>query len=247
MNAMRQLLGRNSIGRYRLARYLRSCPTGPLELRAAALFVVLVSGCTTSNGPAGTVEVRPSLPTPASSTPTPASSTSSSRAPFHVTPPGDLFVEGGVEFIEWLVACAAENGEIVEPIYGASPAVAWTGTRERTRQILEQCRETGLSEGWIVPTPFDGSAEGNRLMYRLWIPVYECLRDQGYPTVEPPSEEAFVDRGSELWNPYSAMAGAPLVVADPDAASAAEVRQLEAQELCGASAEVLYQEELQEH
>lgn len=204
-------------------------------LRAAATLSLIVAACDATPALDGTPE-----------TSTPPASVTSESIPFEVTPPADTFVEGGIEFVEWLVACAAENGEVVEPIYGTAPAVQWTGTRARTREIVEQCRQTGLAEGWIIPSPFDGSTEGNRLMYRLWIPVYECLRDKGYPTIEPPSEEAFVDQGSELWNPYAAMAGAPLVVADPDAASAADLRQLEAQELCGASAEVLYQEELEE-
>lgn len=45
-------------------------------------------------------------------------------------------------------------------------------------------------------------------------------------------------------NPYVAMSGAPLVVADPDAAASDDREQLEAQELCGASAATLYSEEI---
>lgn len=126
------------------------------------------------------------------------STQASPPADFQATAPTDPHVEGTVEFVEWLVTCAAENGEVVEPIYGDPPAIRWTGSRARTELIVDQCRETALTEGWIIPSPFDGSAEGNRLMYRLWIPVHECLREHGYPTEEPPSEEAFIDQGSEL-------------------------------------------------
>lgn len=213
----------------------------------AALAVVMVA-CSSTVAPSTTVEAEPPDRTPASSTAAGSSPLpSSTTAPFHAPGPGESFVEGSIEHIEWLVQCAAENGEAVQAVYGNPPAVEWSGTSLRTEQIVNQCSDAGMDAGWIIPSPFDGSAEGNRLMYRLWLPVHECLVANRYPSVEPPSEEAFIDQGSQLWNPYAGFpSGAPLVVANAATASADERRQLEAQDECGASAAALYQEQLEE-
>lgn len=205
--------------------------------RGLMLIAVLVSACGGS-GPEGATTTDPSSPS--------SSSAASVTTPFQAIAPADLYVQGGVEYYEWLAGCATENGAVVEVDYGNPPGVGWT-TNPRTAEIVARCRETALAEGWIIASPFDGSAEGNRLMYRLWMPVHECLASNGYPTVDPPSEQAFVDQGSELWNPYAGFAvGTPLSVADPATARPGELEQLEAQELCGASAAILYQEEIGE-
>ena len=220
-------------------------PPATWSASVLALTIALASGCAGPAVPSKTNGAAPPASTTGPATPT----APPARTPdeFHVTAPGAPVVEGGLEFVEWLVGCAAENGEVIEVIYGNPPAIQWTSTRARTEQVVEFCHQSGLEDGWIIPSPFDGSADGNRLMYRLWLPVHECLRANGYPTVDPPSEEAFVDQGSQLWNPYAGFTtGAPLVVSDPEAASGEELRQLEAQAECGASAESLYQEEVRE-
>lgn len=217
--------------------------TVAIRCSAPLVFVALSAGC------APVVDSTPSsVAVPSTSELPPGSASppeSGNSSEFQARAPADRFVEGGIEYFEWLTSCAAENGEAIEVIYGNPPAVQWDSS-PRTDEIVQRCREMGLSEGWIIPTPFDGSAEGNRLMYRLWIPVHECLKANGFPTVEPPSEQTFIDQGSQSWNPYAAMRGAPLVVADPSAASADDTAQLQAQELCGASAEALYQDELEQ-
>lgn len=213
----------------------------PRVWAAGALSTVLLVACAAGLDPSAS---RPNVS--ATDAPLETDTPAASARPFRVTGATGPYVEGGLEYFEWLAGCAAENGEVIEVIYGNPPAVEWNSGSARTQRVVDQCREAGLTGGWVIPSPFDGSAEANRLLYLLWIPVYECLRDNGYPTVAPPSEDTFVDQGSQVWNPYAGMRGAPLVVADPDTASGEDIAQLEAQELCGASAEALYEQQLAE-
>lgn len=173
----------------------------------------------------------------------PGTTTASVLSP--ISPPGDgPFVEGTIEFFDWIVGCAAEHGEIAEITYGDPPAISSTG--DRAARVVAACWEEATAQDWVIPSPFNGDADGNRLLYRLWLEVHECLMVNGYPTAAPPSEDAFIEQGSDLWNPYAAMgSGRPLVVAGAGSPSGDSV-QLEAQEKCGADPNSLYQEELQD-
>lgn len=161
-----------------------------------------------------------------------------------VPEPSGPLVEGSVDQLNWLVSCIEANGQVVEVISVDPPGFSFISSG--VEPVLEHCNQVADANGWFTPSPFDGSETGNRLLYGFWIRIHECLADHGYPTVQPPSEDAFVDQGPELWNPYAGMTGLPLVVRDPATASGAERQQLEAQQVCGASAEQMYAESLQE-
>lgn len=155
-------------------------------------------------------------------------------------------VEGTIDFWELVVVCAAHAGEHLEVVYGDPPGVRTDSGTARSDQVIEQCIEMGRAQEWIVPSPFDGSEDANRLLYRLWVEVHQCLEANGYPTEPPPSEDAFAEEGSDLWNPYAAMGGAPLV-ASGDQLNPSDSEQLEAQATCGADANTLYQQRLREN
>lgn len=216
----------------------------------AGILVVGVVACGTSSGPSTTTPTSLSSssvtsPTsqPVTTDLTPGTTTAPVVSP--IAPPGDgPFVEGTIEFFDWIVGCAAENGEIAEITYADPPAISSTG--DRAARVVAACWEKATAQDWVIPSPFDGSAEANRLLYRLWLDVHECLTANGYPTAAPPSEEAFIEQGSDLWNPYAAMgSGRPLVVTGEGSPSGDSV-QLEAQEQCGADPNSLYQKELQD-
>jgi hypothetical protein len=160
---------------------------------------------------------------------------------FTASSPPERFILGTLESWEWMVSCGAANGEAME-IIGDPPNLRWQ-TNPRTARVFDACSEAAFAMGWGMASPFDGSPASNRLLYFLWLEVYECLRDNGYPTVDPPSEDAFIERGAPLWNPYSGMTGLPVGVADRSFASPREREQLAAQELCGTFGETMLQQQ----
>lgn len=119
----------------------------PLRLSTpcAALTIALVSGC-----------IAPVASDPPAVEPTSASQAVASQSALPtamlITPPADRYVVGGLEYFEWLVACAAENGEVVRLDDGDPPGIGWT-TNSRTERIVNQCRETAEDEGWSFRIP----------------------------------------------------------------------------------------------
>jgi hypothetical protein len=214
---------------------------------AGAVLLLITGACdndTSASGDHTSTSVIPTSTTVFATTSLPEDSIPDTTTVDFEPPAGGPFVAGAVEFWEFVAACAAQSGAAVNVIYSVPPAVEWTDPTGRTSEVVDRCIEIAETQDWIVPNPFDGSAEGNRLMYRLWLQVYDCLNAHGYPTKQPPSEDAFVEN-PDLWNPYAAMIGSPLIVAADDAAPG-DATQLEAQRICGADAATLYQRELQE-
>ena len=159
---------------------------------------------------------------------------------------GERFVEGSVEYMQWVGRCAELLGANVAVTVSPPAIFAAEGpTIQRDGQVVQACLAAAEAQPWFVRYPFDGSMEANRLQYRFELEIYQCLAANGYPTLEPPSEDAYVS-GEADWSAYAAMGfgGVPLYVnpfLDPPPGSA---ERLEAQELCGASLAVLYQDEI---
>lgn len=183
----------------------------------------------------GTAQTSGSVPSP---------SPGGDQGGYVVPEPSGPLVENSVEQMDWLVSCVEANGQVVEVISVDPPALRHVSSG--VEAVLEECNAVAAENEWFIPSPFDGSEEGNRLLYEYWIEIYDCLVDHGYPTIPPPSEDTFVDQGIDSWNPYAGMAGTPLVVSDQATATASQRRQLEAQEICGVSAESLYAARLAE-
>lgn len=151
---------------------------------------------------------------------------------FVASAPPDRFILGTLESFEWTARCGAENGEFLEVRPGDPPSLGWE-TNPRTQRVVDACWEASVVMTWGLMLPVDNSPEVNRLTYPLWLEVHQCLLENGYPTVEPPSEDAFAEGGSRLWNPYAGMTGLPFA---GSAVTQLQREQLAAQELCGVTA-----------
>lgn len=163
---------------------------------------------------------------------------------FTASPPSERWVEGTLEFNEWLVTCAEEHGEVVTLMEGLiSGALPNT---DRGRDIVQDCWDLAIQAGWAIQIPT--GEEGQRLEYRLLIEVHECMVEAGYPTVEPPTEDAWVDAGmtgqSGRWNPYRALGGAPMLFMGGGPHTHRDMLNLRAQEECGGYMPELYQAHL---
>lgn len=180
----------------------------------------------------------------------PAESTTTT-APF--APPEPTLtpiVQWSYDHVVYVQRCLEEAG-IATEVSEHPPSLALPHgflATPRTDRISETCWEAGLDEGWLLLSPFDESEEGNRLLYDIFLEIHECLVEIGYPTVEPPSEEAFAAQGRDLWNPYSGSPFGMTLTVTPHAreggVSDAQRRQLEAQATCGASESSIYSERL---
>lgn len=159
-------------------------------------------------------------------------------------PAGEEIVEGSLEYFRWVARCAEALGTVV--VVGTSPPAMYAGEGPSNRRddlVRSACSDATYDQPWFVPYPFDGSARARAVEYDLNLQIHQCLEENGYPTVEPPSKEAYV-AGHE-WRPYGAMgSGFPLYISplldNPPGSS----QQLEAQERCGASLAEIYQQQI---
>lgn len=236
-------------------------PIGRLRHTALLVALLAVAGCGTSGERAGSTgdPMTPDVPSSTVEVATTVRSvldaTGGAATPIEddvaavvgeiAMPVGDRFVEGSVEYYEWVGECAELMG--VDLVVSVSPPAIFpsgTSSTQRDGQVVEACLSAAEEQAWFVQYPFDGSIAANRLQYQLELEIYECLRANGFPTIDPPSEDAYVS-GSVEWSAYAAIGlGAPLYVSphlDPPPGSA---EQLEAQDLCGASLAVLYQDRI---
>lgn len=131
-----------------------------------------------------------------------------------------------------------DNGEVGELsdtdppfVEAVSPAAGAVG---------DYCLQVAKENEWFISSPFDGSDEGNRLMFEGYLGIHECLKEHGYPTAEPPSEEAFIDEPFSLWNPYAGFPMGGSVAGDPAVLNPQKLYQMEAQKTCGASVNDAY-------
>jgi hypothetical protein len=161
--------------------------------------------------------------------------------------PAELLVQDSLAHLEYVAECARQAGVQVDVVAAANPGLAPRGpSTPRDSEVVGRCLELPGERGWLIPSPFDGGDEGNRLLYDIRVEIYDCLVANGYPTVEPPSEEVFVEEGESSWNPYKGMIGDKLFVSPnaPGQIPEEAKRQLEAQELCGASENEIYAQRL---
>ena len=118
---------------------------------------------------------------------------------------------GGLEFFEWGKWCMGQLGFAVEVLNepGQDPTLfAANITQPRQHDGAQRaCLHIVVDRGLFVPLP--STEDEIRRLYRAYLIVQECLRDHGYPTVDPPSEDVFVDTWfngdpRDRWHPYAA-------------------------------------------
>lgn len=157
--------------------------------------------------------------------------------------PAELLVQDSIAHLEYVAECSRQAGVQVDVVAAANPGLAPRGpSTPRDSEVVGRCLELPGERGWLIPSPFDGTDDANRLLYDIWLEIHDCLVANGYPTTEPPSEEVFVEEGGTGWNPYKGMIGDKLFVSPnaPGQVPEEVKRQLEAQELCGASENEIY-------
>lgn len=243
-------------------------PTSTNAVRATGLTrlvlgaVGLLTAVTACNSPESQQPVEPA-PTSSTSVTTPLAITSTSQPgsgpsmtaeaieqdvaaiiPTLEPPAGAEIVEGSLEYFRWVGNCAEALGAIVAVT--TSPPAIFAGegpSNRRDGQVIEACLQAAADQPWFVGYPFDGSAEARAVEYDLNLQIHRCLEENGYPTVEPPSKEAFV--AGEQWNPYEAMGMGTVLYINPFIGDApGSSQQLEAQGRCGASLAEIYQQQV---
>lgn len=159
-------------------------------------------------------------------------------------PAGAEIVEGSLEYFRWVGRCAEALGAVVAVT--TSPPAIFGGEGPSNRRdglVIRACLDAAGEQSWFVRYPFDGSDDARAVEYDLNLQIHQCLEENGYPTVEPPSKEAYV--AGEQWNPYEAMGTGTVLYINPFIGDApGSSQQLEAQERCGASLAEIYQQQV---
>ena len=230
----------------------------PLILWAVGLFLA-VTACNSPDAQQpdaslSTTTTSATVPTSSTSTSPPESGAPSTAEaieqdvaaiiPTLEPPAGAEIVEGSLEYFRWVGNCAEALGAIVAVT--TSPPAIFAGegpSNRRDGQVIEACLQAAADQPWFVGYPFDGSAEARAVEYDLNLQIHRCLEENGYPTVEPPSKEAFV--AGDQWNPYEAMGMGTVLYINPFIGDApGSSQQLEAQGRCGASLAEIYQQQV---
>lgn len=213
------------------------------EAKVLALLVAVLVSCQSAAVPDSEPQLGSALAVSESSSQLPTASSNAeaalvdsqldTRAPFSKSVPlGAPFFSGSVEHLTYIAECLEYEGFAVtlstDPLFIQLKG-PYTAAYEDTS---DRCYQMPIQEGWVVPSPFGGEGDFG-LMYDLWLGTQACLIEHGYPTVEPPSREAFVDSGGTAWHPYAAFpTPGRLIVVEPQSANVEEREQLAAQELC---------------
>ncbi len=72
--------------------------------------------------------------------------------------------------------------------------------RQRADEVVTACRAGLIDNGVVLSS--DAAAWGVR--FDAWLEVQECLISNGYPVVEPPTRETFLENPG-VWQPYDGL------------------------------------------
>ncbi len=75
--------------------------------------------------------------------------------------------------------------------------------QERFWEVNQLCLQEEFE--WLGYPLGKNSPEELRRHYRAYLYVRECMIAEGYPVDDPPSLEAYVESGGEIWHPYDAL------------------------------------------
>lgn len=99
---------------------------------------------------------------------------------------------------------------------------------ERVNEVAAAC-EAAIGRLGIVTPPGDAS---NEARFDAYLDVHECLRENGYPTTDPPSRDSFVE-DPESWTPWMGMIGSAGPILPTAAMVSGPLRDyFESQEAC---------------
>ena len=117
---------------------------------------------------------------------------------------------GSIEYVEWEFACLEGFGYAprMHNAPGAQPGLVVDdvgGQVERFDEVIRACADVIIDSGLVFV--LQNTAEDGLRVFEGYVQVYECMVANGFATVEPPSQDAFlsswVDGGSpDDWHPY---------------------------------------------
>lgn len=110
-----------------------------------------------------------------------------------------------LEQAEAVAECAADEGVFVEVANGGG--VQWKapdGQEEIYRKVVRQCNDK-VAERFGITTGEEPTRQDMEEWYKALLWTYECMKDHGYHTSEPPSVDVYVDSGGAVWHPYTAI------------------------------------------
>lgn len=172
---------------------------------AALLFVACGAADGALEADPSSHDVRPAAPEPGGADLTNPDLLEQAKAFIEGLPlPTQALPSGMTEAAQILATCTEQFGfPIYEPERAQQAGQFFYKVgeqRERFQAVQEACRAAMFDLGVIVPP----SPEANEQLYAAYLSVQQCLRDGGFPTVTPPSREAFVEN-PEIWSPWEAM------------------------------------------
>lgn len=152
---------------------------------------------------------------------------------------------GSEEHTRFVVECLTERGFHVEGESQQGVGVISAEVSDAQAEVYSEawiaCNEEAQESLGVRP-PTTPSVEQLGLWYDAFILTNQCLIEHGYPTVEPPSKDVFIDRyvsSGSTWHPYDAVPEANLHTVPGEASTPAAARGREIRETCTADLGVL--------
>lgn len=134
------------------------------------------------------------------------------------------------EHLQFLSDCLEEKGFHAE-VNSRDQSIAFGSPQqgEAASQAMTECMEAATARGLV-----DGPPEITEKNLRIWYAAYQitqrCLIDHGYPVVNPPSVQSYVESRGENWHPYDAVPeafvyGGPGVTPNAEVSTGETIRQ----------------------
>jgi hypothetical protein len=127
---------------------------------------------------------------------------------------GDALVpHGSPEHLEFLANCIESAGFSVEIVDGGLSAEVQPAQAAHYDDAQSQCEQAAISSGLVAEID-DPTDEELAAWYQAHQLTQQCLIEKGYPTVDPPSEDSYIEAGGRNWHPYDAIVNTTDVEAD---------------------------------
>lgn len=120
----------------------------------------------------------------------------------------------------FLAECLEDKGFVAEVnLRDRSVAAGPPEQSEAASQAIADCMQEATDQG-VVAGPPEISEENLRVWYAAYQITQRCLIEHGYPVVEPPSVDSYVEEQGRNWHPYDAVPEASMYgeqnAPDPD-------------------------------
>ncbi len=127
----------------------------------------------------------------------------------------DLRSWSSEDHLLFLAECLQDHGFIAEiDLRDRSIAVGPPEQSEAASRAMEDCMQAAIDQGVVVGPP-EISDENLRVWYAAYQITQSCLIEHGYPVVDPPSLDSYVEARGTNWHPYDAVPEASMY-GEPD-------------------------------